>query len=156
MLSYRQIVEHAERQERKARRERKLPVYLGGLGDDALRRRKIPFLGHYVPRGFKRVNVGETFGDRYGWGTRGHEFLLVDIFGEGAESELALTHAAFFRFVQENPGYHYAIIEAGQFQVVIGVFKRVEGRRTKGEPRDATLEAAAPAVVGVTASLLGD
>lgn len=84
-----------------------------------------------MPRGFERVHVGETFGIHCGFGTRGHEALLVDSTGFGDRGELALTQEQFSEFIQRHPGYGYAITEAGQFQVVVAVYRRtlVKGKR---------------------------
>jgi len=65
---------------------------------------KIPFIGDFVPEGF-------YVSDRS---------LFVDSSGMGQAGELALTQEQFLG--QLEIGKAYAIIEAGQFQVVVGVF----------------------------------
>lgn len=49
---------------------------------------------------------------------------FVDSSGFGAENETALTAERFFSKVKA--GYGYAIIEEGQFQIVVGEFKKVK------------------------------
>ena len=66
---------------------------------------KCPNLGDYVPDGWKLI-------DR----------LFVDNSGFGAQNEPALTAEQFIEKVKEGLGY--AIIEEGQFQLYIGVFKK--------------------------------
>ena len=124
MMSYEQIVSEAARAARAAKRHGKRPVFLSALSADGIRNAEpVPFLGDYVPRGFKRLHVRDTFGERYGHGTADGEALLVDSSGFGSRGELALTVQEFAEFTQLHPGYAYGILEAGQFQVVIGVFK---------------------------------
>lgn len=65
---------------------------------------KLPFLGDYVPRGFKLVRE-----------------LFVDSSGFGATNEPALTQGQFYQ--ELKPGFGYAVIEAGQFQVYVGEFE---------------------------------
>jgi hypothetical protein len=126
MMSTEQIVNDAERHARKAKRHGQEPHFLSGLGDDAIRREcaRIPFLGDYVPRGYERLHVGKTFGDNYGSGTADHAHLFVDSSGFGGRGELDMTVGEFAEFVQRHPGYGYGIVEAGQFQIVLGVYRR--------------------------------
>lgn len=126
MMSAEFIRSESERHARKAKRNGAVPCFLTGLGDDAIRDARIPFLGDYVPRGFVRVNVGETFGAHHGAGTLGHAYLLVDSSGWGSPGELAMTFHQFGEFAQRNPSHGYAIAEAGQFQVVLAVYKRTQ------------------------------
>ena len=69
-----------------------------------------PFIGDYRPRGYKLVDT-----------------LFVDSTGFGDQYEPALTLYAFGRTIEAN--FAYAIIEAGQFQVYVGKFKKM-GERT--------------------------
>lgn len=66
--------------------------------------RHIPNIGTYRPRGYSLV-----------------DHFLVDNSGMGAEDEPALTFAGLCRRVKA--GMAYAIIETGQFQVVVGEFE---------------------------------
>jgi len=133
MMSSDQISNEAERHARKAKRHGKQPHFLSALGDDAIRAecKRIPFLGDYVPRGFARVHVGQTFGDNYGYGTADHEHLFVDSSGCGGRGERAMTVGEFAEFVQRHPGYGYAIVEAGQFQIVLGVYQRTKEKAAR-------------------------
>lgn len=73
--------------------------------------RAIPNLGSYAPPGWKEV-----------------ERLFVDKSGLGAENEPAMTFERFCAWVREHmpKEYGYGMVEEGQFQVYIGVFKRTE------------------------------
>ena len=125
MMSYEQIASDAAKAARTAKRRGKRPVFLSALSADGIRNAgPVPFLGDYVPRGFKRLHVRDTFGERWGHGTADGEALLVDSSGFGSRGELALTDQEFAEFTQYHPGYAYGILEAGQFQIVVGVFKR--------------------------------
>ena len=64
-----------------------------------------PFIGEYVPRGWKKV-----------------EEYFVDSSGFGAEDEPALTIEQFKARVKEGRGY--AITQAGEFQVYVGEYIR--------------------------------
>ena len=63
----------------------------------------LPFLGPYVPQGWRPE--GDT--------------LLVDSSGFGAPGELALTFGQFIEHIETHPALAWAIVEAGQFQVVV-------------------------------------
>lgn len=121
MMSYESIAHEADRAERKARRNRTEPVSFFGLGTDAIMRgaRTIPFGGGYVPRGFKRVRAAD-------YGLRdtgaGDEYLEVDSSGFGGRGELAMTLEEFAEFAVAHQEVHFSIIEAGQFQVVLGLY----------------------------------
>jgi hypothetical protein len=67
---------------------------------------RCPFLGDYIPEGWKQVDE-----------------LFVDSSGVGADDEPALTHEQFLSKVKSGMGY--AIAEAGQFQVYIRVYEKV-------------------------------
>lgn len=71
-----------------------------------------PFIGSYLPPGYEKC--GEWF---------------VDASGFGAEDEPAMTRRAVFVELEEHMKqgnlYCYAITEAGQFQVYIGIFRKV-------------------------------
>lgn len=86
-------------------RERRLEPYLYNGNPEYLKR--IPNIGNHRPKGWKLV---ETY--------------FVDSSGFGTEGELALTFNQFAN--RAKIGYGYAIIEAGQFQVYIGEFVKIE------------------------------
>lgn len=78
----------------------------------------IPNLGNYVPDGW--VAAGDSlFVDSSGWGTAG---------------ELAFTQAQFIERLRQyklsGENWGFGIVEAGEFQVFVGVFKP--------DPRDFT------------------
>ena len=65
-----------------------------------------PNFGDYKPKGYKIIDT-----------------IFVDNSGFGLSTEPAFTAEQFQNTVKK--GYGYAIVEEGQFQVVIGVFKKV-------------------------------
>ena len=73
-------------------------------GDEGVR--AMPFLGDYIPKGYKIVNI-----------------FFVDSSGFGSESEMALTLGQFLNKVRA--GFGYAIKESGQFQVYINEYMEV-------------------------------
>jgi len=99
----------------KARHERKVPYVFRDRGAvEQLGTRRgpsIPNLGDYRPKGWELV-----------------ETLFVDSSGFGRSSEPAMTQGQFFQWIadafDEGHDYGYAVIESGQFQVYVGVFKR--------------------------------
>lgn len=71
--------------------------------------RHLPNVGTYRPKGWKLV-----------------EHCLVDKTGKGAEYEPALTARGLLEWVRERgPGFGYAIIEEGVFQMVVGRFEPI-------------------------------
>jgi len=68
----------------------------------------IPFLGPYVPQGWRPVE----------------EPLMVDSSGFGSPGELALTFDQFLTHIRrwDRAAYGWAIIETGQFQVVVQAY----------------------------------
>ena len=111
MLSPEQIKETQLQAAAKAARNRSVPLV--SWPEDSARDlgRTMPFLGEYVPEGWV---MEETF--------------FVDASGWGQEGEPALTLGQFDEIVRQHVGSGWAIVEAGQFQVVIG---RYEKEKTK-------------------------
>ena len=92
----------------------------------------IPFLGDYLPDGYARDTLqaeydknshGVYMGDNDGYGA-----FMVDSSGFGSAGEPALTMVEFIERL--TPGY-YAIVEAGQFQVKVGKFRKMHKGETK-------------------------
>ena len=54
-------------------------------------------------------------------------FLMVDSSGWGSTNEPSLTFGEFAALVAANPLLGWAIVEVGQFQVVVGAFRRKDG-----------------------------
>lgn len=69
-----------------------------------------PFLGSYVPKGWKRTEREALF--------------FVDSSGFGDPGEPAMTISQFYEALEAGKGY--AVIEAGQFQVYVGEFEKVK------------------------------
>ena len=107
MMSLGTIREISRTAAAKAARARKVPLMVEAedMRDLARHLGRIPFLGAYVPNGWAQVNN-----------------YFVDNSGFGQVGEAALTAEEFYAAVK--PGYGYAIIESGQFQVYIGQFKK--------------------------------
>ena len=91
--------------------------------------KKIPNLGDRVPKGWRRVDPTIWYDGR----VRGvyEAGFFVDSSGFGGEHEPALTPRQFLEMAK--PGYGYGIVEAGQFQVHIGVFETTGGKRVHPE-----------------------
>lgn len=89
-------------------RAKEILVYFEATG-----RFNIPFLGTYVPTGWIRDDNIQP--------------LFVDSSGFGAEDEPALTISQFVKrletFAKSTDPYGFGILEAGQFQLYIGVYR---------------------------------
>ncbi len=112
MMSSQTIRHLAQQQARRAAKAKAQPLVIEGedMPDDVRLFeyvRHMPNIGDYRPRGWRLV-----------------EHRLVDKTGFGLESEPALTIPGLLWWVRsEGPGHGYAIIEEGQFQVVVGRFQ---------------------------------
>lgn len=93
---------------------------------------KLPHLGDFVPAGWERVDLRQWFGGQHPRGVYYGDYgddpgfgdFFVDSSGCGLAWEPALTLSEFAEMVR--PGFGYAIVEMGQFQVKIGVFKKAK------------------------------
>ncbi len=118
MMSAAAIRQLAQQQARRAARARAQPLVIEGEdAPDDVRLfeylRHMPNIGDYRPRRWKLV-----------------EHRLTDKSGFGREDEPALTIAGLMCWVRSmGPGNGYAIIEEGQFQVVVGRFVPLLGRK---------------------------
>jgi len=101
--------------------------------------REIPFIGDYLPTGWERVSLRNEDGSRgvYMGDNEGYGAYFVDSSGFGSPYEPALTLEEFCARVR--PGRAYAIVEAGEFQVKIGVFRRVWRERNGNSNGSGTL-----------------
>lgn len=117
MMSGEQIREMSRRAAVESRKAGKLPLVVEeeDLAPGVLERhlRSIPFIGDRNPKGFTPLRENretvEHFVDSSGWGQPG---------------ELAETFTEFCASVAERgAGYAYAVVEAGQFQVHIRVYR---------------------------------
>ena len=104
MMSLRQIERLSAEAGQRAAKLKRVPLVAFCDKDEAVV--KCPNLGTYCPDGWKEI-------DR----------LFVDKTGFGSDSEPALTLEQFIDKVKE--GYGYAIVEEGQLQLYIGVFKEI-------------------------------
>lgn len=123
MMSYDTIREMSRRAAAESRRNGTRPRVVEEedllLSDERLlaHLRPIPFVGDRATfRGLRKAS-GDLFVDSSGW---------------GAPDEAALTQDQFLAKVRENgPNHAYAVTEAGQFQVWVGVWT-VIGHQKKG------------------------
>ena len=110
MLSYDQIVSMAQDVGKEAKRLGKVPYSLKSLNVDTLRRFLFPNIGSYRPNGWELVN-----------------YKTCDKTGMGHEDEPALTARGLKAWIKDlqrsDTNWAMAIIEDGEFQVVIGLFK---------------------------------
>jgi hypothetical protein len=83
--------------------------------------RQMPNLGSYLPKGWARVRLVDQPG-MYAGDNKGFGAFMVDGSGFGQPGEPALTVVEFLDKLK--PGLGYGIVEAGQFQVKIGVYAR--------------------------------
>ena len=110
MMSGAAIRELSRQAARKASQEHKYPTIIEQEDLDAAHaaldscsrvQLDLPFIGDWTPRGYKATD-NLYFVDSSGWGTRG---------------ERALVQREFLGNLR--PGYAYAVVEAGQFQVYV-------------------------------------
>lgn len=88
--------------------------------------RAMPFLGDYLPAGWERVDPDTIKPNRTRHSANtvdGVPSLWVDASGFGGPGELAMTIQEFVDWIV--PNYGYAITVSGQFQIGVGVFRRV-------------------------------
>lgn len=95
--------------------------------------RHLPFLGDYVPAGWRPALWADMYTNpRTGWpwDETKRVYIMVDSSGWGSSSEPALTFPELARYVIESKRpqhqYGWAIVEAGEFQVVVSAFIRDE------------------------------
>lgn len=88
--------------------------------ENGVRSFPFPFIGDYVPKGWDTVKDEEDQDVKY----------FVDSSGFGEDNEPALS---LRRFVEKlEPGFGYAVTEAGQFQVYVEKFHKI-GSRVKAQ-----------------------
>jgi hypothetical protein len=113
MQSLSQIQQASREAAQKAAAQKKVPFVVemedvqALMHDNASGRVHFPFLGDYVPRGWKRTDT---------------EPFFVDATGFGKPGEPALTCKQFASKLV--PGRGYAVIEAGEFQVYVAEYVR--------------------------------
>ena len=103
-------IERASKEEgSRARKAEKLPYVPYDSAEIWNEHFSIPSLGTFIPKGWEVVDE-----------------ILVDSSGWGRESEPALTLSQFKATMVNGLecGFGYAVREAGQFQVVVGVYKK--------------------------------
>jgi hypothetical protein len=89
---------------------------------DAARRHRVPLVCE-TEEDFHRIpNIGDYRPD--GWKLM--DGLFVDSTGVGLEGKPALTFEEFAEQASNHPDDGHALIEVGQFQVLIGRFRRIQ------------------------------
>lgn len=106
MMSLSTIDAMSRQQARKASKEKKQPYMLWPEDKKAMPPFPFPCIGSYRPKGWSLVDT-----------------LFCDSSGMGSGSEPALTASQLLEALE--PGYGYAIIAEGQFQVYIGKFRKL-------------------------------
>lgn len=121
MMSSEYIRQLADEAAERAKNDGREPQTFLGLGHDGIRSRmrSIPFLGNYVPEGWKRVELEKPRSLACDDG-----YLFVDKCGMSAEDEPALTAGEFVDYIYKHREFAYAIVEEGQFQVVVAGYER--------------------------------
>lgn len=76
----------------------------------------VPFIGDFVPRGWRLVRT--YFVDATGWGREDEPAMTIPAW----QAEVRRVSAEYAEKPGITPGW--AIVEAGQFQVVVGLFER--------------------------------
>lgn len=116
MMSLELIAQLADEAAERAAKENKVPYVIYSLKEiDRYPSFPFPNLGSYVPNGWELVDK---------W--------FCDSTGMGGDNEPALSVSQLVAKLKENydKGYGYAVVEQGQFQLYIGVFKQVEAKKT--------------------------
>ena len=115
MLDYSQVREIADQATRKAKRQHLKPLSIRKYTGDNFRAfiAKTPFLGDYVPEGWEKDGNIEP--------------LFVDKSGFGGDDEPALSlnqlKSKIDNFRLSGDHYGFGIIEEGEFQVYIQVYR---------------------------------
>lgn len=108
----------------RAAREGRIPLSLWKREDAG----HVPFIGDYVPPGWRLATWGETtLRPRNVWSPRPEEPVrfMVDASGWGSPGEPALTFGEFCALAV-GARLSWAIVEEGQFQVVMAGFVPAE------------------------------
>jgi hypothetical protein len=110
----------------KASREHKTPLVIFDALFAADDLPHVPFLGSYVPTGWRVASWDELPMPRNVWLSANDRsaYFMVDASGWGNHGEPALTFDEFVKYVQDVYGLDrrtlgLAIIEQGQFQVIV-------------------------------------
>ena len=107
----------------RAAKEKRVPFYvthqdLAMYRAQDLTRLNIPSIGNYLPPTWRRVDLS-TWDNQRGIKEEMNAFFVDKGFGQ--QGEAALTLERFLEVIR--PGYGYAIIEEGQFQVYVAVYE---------------------------------
>ena len=116
----------------KAAKDKQTPYYFwpeDESTDIAEQLHRLPMLGDYCPPGWERVdleNIGEYPSHGvYGGDNSDYGAYMVDSSGFGGKGERSLTFEELIERVKKHLDVAYAIVEAGEFQVKIGCFRKI-------------------------------
>ena len=127
MMSIEQINQESQRAASVAASEDQRPLFIDQF-DLALARRgnyahlSIPFIGDYLPEGYQRQELTDDIDGVYSGDNSGYGAFFVDSSGFGGEGEAAITLGRMFEVMETG---YYAVVEAGQFQVKVGMFRKI-------------------------------
>ncbi len=122
MMSPESIRNMSDDAARSAARTKKIPyVVFDSAEIDRMPPFPFPFLGSYVPKGWKLVE--SLFCDSSGFGTDHEPAMSIRQLQVKLREHIASTKA-----------YGYAITEVGQFQCYVGVYEKTATRRSKRVP----------------------
>lgn len=139
MMSTSMIISESRRAARESARRGEVPLLfeaedLNAPQDTRTHSRGIPFIGDRKPRGWQLQQASDipAFAKHSSCLMPWHDdakfprssLVQVDSSGWGSPGEPALTQDEWIEAVRAaGPGYAYAIVETGQFQCVVGIFK---------------------------------
>lgn len=129
MMSSEQIARLADEAAARAERKNTRPRV---FGSGKMLPGQVPFIGTYRPADWQLVEREELelpssiTRQRLMWLAAKEPYLMVDASGFGARDEPALTIGEFGDLVKANANLGWAVVEAGQFQVVVGAFRKLD------------------------------
>lgn len=129
MMSLGTMLSMREEAARKARRNHTKPAYW--LRSKGALNKAVPFIGDYRPEDFDVVDRATLVVPDDVSSRKVHDaicqapYLEVDISGWGSPEEPVLTQGEFLALAEANPDTGWALVEAGQFQGVVGAFRHV-------------------------------
>ena len=147
MMSLREINRITDEMAAKAERRNTRPKVFGAFADPSTVR-GIPFIGTYRAPGWVTASIEEltTPSDvpysRVANTNATEPYLMVDKSGWGGSNEPALTIGELCSLIRANPTLGWAVVEEGQFQVVVAAFRRATDAKPARVPRGTVDEVA--------------
>jgi len=116
MMSPETIRELSRQNAVESAKKKKVPYVYFDIEDIKQTPFPFPFLGDYVPKGWRLVD--ELFCDSSGFGREGEPALTIGQLMEKLKEDMEAG----------NP-FGYAITQAGQFQVYVGRYKKIDTKK---------------------------